>query len=341
MTELNTNTYMLFIGTSIAFLTSLALTLWVKSKARLDAPNHRSSHTQPTPTGGGLGIAVCACGALLWLGATHNYDYYGGALGIALLAYTSWRDDAAPLSPQLRLLVQLFAACAATIPFLVNSPVPAYVWPLIVLALMWLINLYNFMDGTDGIAGIQGLILTLGLLLIHPSITDQTLMLLAVSSAAILAFLMFNWPPARIFMGDVGSTVLGLFFGLILLTASNSLQQLAAGVILLAGFITDASWTLAVRLLTRQRVWEAHRLHYYQKMARKSSSHKAPLATYVLLGTLVQWPLAFGAIHADGRHWIIYLTAAITVHFIACWYYKAGLQEQPMAPPRPTHQLKG
>ncbi|UTA49551.1 hypothetical protein L1F30_08435 [Simiduia sp. 21SJ11W-1] len=261
------------------------------------------------------------------LTATNGAPYLGCGLGVALLAFTSWRDDTHPLSPQLRLLVQLISASLACLPLLFSINVNPLWGAAVVLGIMWLINLYNFMDGTDALAGAQGLIFTLGVLMLFPEYGSAEALLLIVTSSAITAFLIFNWPPAKIFMGDVGSTVLGLIFGFITLQIAETFNQLAACLILLAGFITDASWTLAARFLNRQRVWEAHRLHYYQKMARKFASHKAPLATYLLLGALVQWPLALGALHATSWYWTLYLLAAITIHALLCWQYRAGLTD--------------
>lgn len=317
-----------------AFLVSLLITCGVKKLARLDRPNHRSSHQTPTPTGGGLGIAICFLATLIYLGtSTAGMAFWACAGGVVLLAAISWIDDQVPLNPLIRLLVQSLAAASA-LPLLYHLDVNLLWWPGVVVAIMWLINLYNFMDGTDGLASTQALIFSLGTLLLFPSLDQPETLLLVAAGAAGLGFLLFNWPPASIFMGDVGSTVLGLTFGIILILITDSITTLASGLILLSGFITDASYTLCVRFLTGQRIWQAHRSHYYQKMARQRGTHYAPLLSYLIIGALVQWPLAFLAARAESQIWILYLVVAITVHGLLCVMYKAGCPDNTAHPAR-------
>ncbi|AFU97763.1 MraY family glycosyltransferase [Simiduia agarivorans] len=306
------------------FLLSLLVTYAVKKLARLDQPNHRSSHHTPTPTGGGLGIVLAFLCTLLYIGASQYSAVYAlCAAGITLLAFVSWLDDQTPLSAQTRLLVQAIAA-SSTLPLLYELGVNHWWWPCVVLAMMWLINLYNFMDGTDGLAAAQALVFCLGALLVLPSPSLPLQLLLIAGCAATSGFLVFNWPPARIFMGDVGSTVIGLVFGIILILIAENITTLIGGLILLAGFITDASYTLFVRFITGQRISQAHRTHYYQKMAFSKGTHYAPLLSYLIIGALVQWPLAFLAMRAESQIWILYLAGAITVHGLFCVIYKAG-----------------
>lgn len=266
----------------------------------VQAPNARSSHTVPTPSGGGIGIALG--GAIATLYAAPLVP--GPALAtlvasLALAAIGLW-DDRRPLRPALRLAAQavlwggviLWAAPGLAGPLLL---------PLLLVAGVYWINLFNFMDGIDGLAGVEAAFLLLGgaalALFSEPALlADPRLAWMAGVAAATLGFLVLNWPPARIFMGDVGSTYLGLMISaLALLTVAWGWLDLWQWLILAALFVTDASVTLVRRLLGGARVFEAHRGHAYQVLARRWRSHRR--VTLLYLATNVIWllPLALWA----------------------------------------------
>lgn len=248
----------------------------------LDRPNERSSHTVPTPRGGG--IAVIAAILAAWLALTG-----AGALpprlltiaaGALLLAVVSWRDDRRGLSPAVRLLAQ-FAAVGLGVwalsggaifqgwlPPLLDRAAAALLW-------VWFVNLFNFMDGIDGLAGSEaaaiggGLTLTAGFgVAADPG--------LAVAAAAVatasLGFLRWNRAPARVFLGDVGSVPLGYLLGFLLLDAAARGHPWLA-LILPLYFLADATITLLRRLLRGERVWQAHREHFYQQAVRRGLGH--------------------------------------------------------------------
>ncbi|HEX5453304.1 MAG TPA: glycosyltransferase family 4 protein [Stellaceae bacterium] len=254
----------------------------MRRAAVLDRPNERSSHTVPTPRGGG--IAVIAAILAAWLALTG-----AGALpprlltiaaGALLLAVVSWRDDRRGLSPAVRLLAQ-FAAVGLGVwalsggaifqgwlPPLLDRAAAALLW-------VWFVNLFNFMDGIDGLAGSEaaaiggGLTLTAGFgVAADPG--------LAVAAAAVatasLGFLRWNRAPARVFLGDVGSVPLGYLLGFLLLDAAARGHPWLA-LILPLYFLADATITLLRRLLRGERVWQAHREHFYQQAVRRGLGH--------------------------------------------------------------------
>lgn len=233
----------------------------------LDHPNQRSLHERPTPHGGGAGIvmALLVIGALLKVPAT----ILSMVLGLALL---SLLDDAMPLPFWLRLAFHL--AAAAVVCGLIG--LPAWLWPVAMLAVAWMTNLYNFMDGADGLAGCQGVAgfaaYAAGFALAGDNVLAAWC---AAAAAACAGFLFFNWPPARIFMGDAGSIPLGfLAGGLGVWGAWAGNWPLWFPFLAFAPFVLDASVTLARRAITGQRVWEAHRDHYYQRMVQLGFGHR-------------------------------------------------------------------
>ena len=263
-----------------------ALTVWLLSRGRaarlaLDHPNARSLHSTPIPRTGGLGIVAGVAVAWSLIGIPLPTALWGGA---ALLAALSFADDRYGLPTGVRFLAHGLAAL-----WLVASLASA--WPLwlcllAVLAIVWMTNLYNFMDGADGLAGGMALFgfgfLTLAAVLQGQPQTAPAL--LAVSAAA-LGFLLFNLPPARVFMGDAGSISLGFVAaGAGLLGVVQGMWPLSFPVLVFLPFIADASVTLLRRGLRGEKIWRAHKEHYYQRLIRMGWSHrKTALAEYGLM----------------------------------------------------------
>jgi len=241
----------------------------------LDRPNERSLHRQPVPRSGGLAIAAGVGAAVafsplpfaLWV-----------ALGAALaLAAISLLDDILTLSTQLRLAAHLGAA-AATVALAIGSD-GAISFVLLALELAWSANLYNFMDGADGLAGGMALFgfgayAVAGRLAGDPALAS----LCAVIAISSCVFLAANFPPAKIFMGDVGSVPLGFLAGALgLLGWRSGAWPLWFPMLVFAPFACDATLTLVKRLARRERVWQAHREHYYQRLVRMGFDHRGTL----------------------------------------------------------------
>ncbi len=243
----------------------------------LDRPNERSSHHVATPRGGG--IAVIGSVLLAWIVLVRTELVPSGVSGIALgavfLAAVSWLDDLRGLSPVVRLLAQ--AAAVAIGVFALPGPQNAFYLAAIGPVWIWWINLFNFMDGIDGLAGSEAGAIGAGLLLfarIGVGNDPALQMLSATVIGAAAGFLVWNWSPARIFLGDVGSVPLGYVLGFLLLDLANRGWWKIA-LILPLYFLADATITLARRLLRGERVWQAHREHFYQQAVRRGLGHAA------------------------------------------------------------------
>lgn len=278
---------LLFIAVALAALTATGMLLPVlRTRAILDHPNDRSSHDVPTPKGGG--IAVVGVVLTMWTG----FGLYSGAdifitwvlpAAALALALLSWVDDLRGLPALVRLLSQI-AIVAITLmlrptaePFFHGLLPPAL--DLIVAGLLWVwfINLFNFMDGIDGITGVEVVVIGLGIGLIGGEILGIIL------AAGAFGFLKWNWHPARVFMGDVGSVPLGFLLGWLLLgLASDGLW--AAALILPSYYLADATVTLVRRGLRGEKVWQAHREHAYQKAVQRGLSHATVSGAVFCLG---------------------------------------------------------
>ncbi len=264
------------------------LAQWVQTQAGslglVQLPNHRSSHVVPTPHGGGLGIVCAASVAGLCIAAGLNWQtgFYWLGLGLVLAAL-ALKNDIQHVAAKLRFTVQALA-CAAVVWLLWPLPPLALpgltltgAWLALVLWLggVWWMNLFNFMDGIDGLAALQAIYMLLaavGLMALHVpnSLTEPALLWMLCIAAATLGFLMLNWAPAKIFMGDVGSIWLAfVLFALGLVCIQNQGMNYAACAVLGAVFVSDATVTLCTRLLRGQPWYEAHRSHAYQRLSRR------------------------------------------------------------------------
>jgi UDP-N-acetylmuramyl pentapeptide phosphotransferase/UDP-N-acetylglucosamine-1-phosphate transferase len=250
----------------------------------LDLPNERSSHVAPTPRGGGIAITGTIAAAWLGLCAAGLLKPVSAAIALDMagLAAVSWIDDLRGLSPGLRLLAQ-FAAVATGILVLPQGDLFQGWLPhgldriAIALIWVWFLNLFNFMDGIDGLAASEAVSIGVGLVLVVSFGVARDLGLSAPGAAiaaAALGFLVWNWTPARIFMGDVGSVPLGYVLGYLLLRMAMDGWWKAA-LILPLYFLTDATLTLLRRLSRGEKIWQAHREHFYQRAVQNGLGHDA------------------------------------------------------------------
>lgn len=289
------------------FLTYV-LRRYALSRSIIDIPNARSSHTVPTPRGGGVAIVLtfltvlpllAASGMLPW---SHAWAMIGAGGIIAVLGFL---DDHGHIAARWRLLGHVIASLWALL-WLGGLPaVTVFGWQLqlgwlgnvlALLYLVWLLNLYNFMDGIDGLASIEAITVCLGACLLYWLDGYTGLMWASLlMAAAVAGFLYWNFPPAKIFMGDAGSGFLGIILGVLSLQAAwASPSLLWAWLILLGVFIVDATFTLLRRLLRGDRVYEAHRSHAYQFASRQFGQH-LPVTVGVLLINML-WLLPWAAV---------------------------------------------
>ena len=256
----------------------------------LDHPNARSSHTAATPRGGGLAPvgAVLGVWAALIIAGSVRPSAAAVVLGAVLLAAISWLDDVRSLSPVLRLSVHTAAVAVGLFALPAPPNPPLLYYAAYGLLWVWWLNLFNFMDGIDGIAGSEAAAIGAGLWLfagVGRGIDLPMALLAAGIVGAALGFLGSNWAPARVFLGDVGSTGLGYLSGFLLLDLAASGHWQTA-LILPLYFLADATITLGRRLLRGERVWQAHREHFYQLAVRRGRGHAA-IVRHVIAADLV------------------------------------------------------
>jgi Fuc2NAc and GlcNAc transferase len=304
----------LAVISSIVFLGSFLMSYLIQQHGiklgLADIPNDRSSHSIPTPKGGGIGIfanfilATVAFSSLGWIQQQWTLSLAVGGMfvfGIGLL------DDISPLKPKFRLIVH-FIAALWIMTFVVQSLNGIYVIDLGVTKLQgmflcgifsllfigWMVNLYNFMDGTDGQAGTIGVVVSILLTGFAAWKGHESVVLYLVFSCALLGFLVFNLPPAKIFLGDCGSTFVGFVFGaLALLGEFRGGIPLLITVTLLSGFIVDATYTLIARLLSGYRPFEPHRNFGFHRLLARGYSPVQITSSHVFLILIWNAPLAY------------------------------------------------
>lgn len=246
-------------------------------KHLLDQPNSRSLHDQAVPRIGGLGILAGVLVSTLLFGSSLPWTIW---CALALVVGISLLDDLGSVSAAVRLPVHLLAGGLMAWTAL---PLAPWVYVLLLaIALAWMINLYNFMDGSDGLAGMQAVIgFGAMALAAHVGGDPGVAVTCAALAGSALGFLLFNWPPARIFMGDAGSTALGALAGGIgAWGVYRGLWLAPFPVFAFFPFVFDASVTLADRIWRRQRVWQAHREHAYQRLNLNGYGHRNTALAY-------------------------------------------------------------
>lgn len=297
-------------------------------------PNHRSSHVAPTPHGGGLGIVMGGSFAGLWLswqsGSASGFAITGLALALAVVGFI---DDIRHLPARLRFAVQLAVCGGLLLALGVITPMNDTAPPLsggqvlfavlLLVAGTWWINLFNFMDGIDGLAGSQAVFMVLaGAALSGISNTasgeSATVAWMLSIAAATAGFLMLNWPPAKIFMGDVGSTYLAfMILAFALMTVKAGWLGYEPWLILGAVFLADTTVTLMRRMLAGERWSEAHRSHAYQQLARRLGAHRPVTLFAMMINTVWLAPLAWASIVYPSWGWSLVFMAYLPLVVMA------------------------
>lgn len=246
----------------------------------MDHPNDRSLHVRPTPRIGGLGIMAGLAICVLLLRPEGVFVLTLVALGLCVL---SLLDDLRGLSVRIRFAAH---AIAAGVALYVLPDLPGWSWWLLLPVLVWMTNLYNFMDGSDGLAGGMALFgfASYGIAAWLGGAESFAFLAWGVAAAA-AGFLLFNFPPARVFMGDAGSIPLGYLAAALGLAGwSTGLWPIVFPLLVFSPFIVDASLTLLRRLLRGEKIWQAHRSHYYQRLVRMGWSHRRlAIAEYIVM----------------------------------------------------------
>lgn len=295
---------------------------WVQAARVLAQPEARSSHTTPTPVGGGLAVMA----VIVTVGAVQAVHHARADLAVLMaaatgLAFLSWADDRRGLSPLTRLIAQA-AAVAAGLAVLGPADLAFQgllpLWldrTLLLLAWLWFVNVTNFIDGIDGITGSLTAMTGLGIILVALAAGhDPAVPLLAAAAGgASLGFLVWNWHPARIFLGDVGSVPLGYVVGgLLILLACRG--EWAAALILPAYALGDATLTLLRRLLRGVRIWKPHREHFYQRAVQGGLSHAAVVRRVLAVqAVLVLLAAASLILPQSGQAPLVALAAAVVL----------------------------
>ncbi|TBN43367.1 glycosyltransferase family 4 protein [Pseudomonas sp. BGI-2] len=325
----------------------LAITLtWVLRRyalhrSVLDIPNTRSSHSVPTPRGGGVAIVISYLVGLLFLamGGGLSWSVTWALAGAGLIvAVLGFLDDHGHIAARWRLLGHFSAAIWALLwlggmpPIIIFGFDFEIIWLLNLvggLYLVWMLNLYNFMDGIDGVASVQAISVCVSACVIYwLSGYEELIWAPLLLSMAVLGFLYWNFPPARIFMGDAGSGFLGVILGVLSLQAARELPSLLwVWLILMGVFIVDATFTLIRRLLRGEKVYEAHRSHAYQFAARKFGKHLPVTITVGAINILWLLPVAICVILLDIDGFIGLIIAYIPLVLLAVKYH-SGTSEK-------------
>jgi len=309
----------------LIFIISFSLTYFVRKwaihKSILDVPNERSSHSIPTPRVGGIAIAIAWFIGLLYFHFSNEIDkqLFLALLSGMPLAIIGILDDILNLKPGLRFLIQLFSAGLALF-FLSGLQILDFglfsiesQWLLIpigLIAIIWAVNLFNFLDGIDGYISTEVIFICIAYFVIF---RENITLILAL---AVLGFLIWNWPKAKIFMGDVGSTLLGFTIAILAIYYQNETEiSIIVSLILTSVFWFDATITLLRRIKNKEKLNEAHRKHAYQRIVQAGFSHQKTVI-WALALNIVGFGLAWLAIRFENWNWLFLVIDLFLLLFV-------------------------
>lgn len=313
----------------IFFILAFGFTYFMRAYALkkniIDNPNERSSHSIPTPRGGGVAVVGSYLLALVTLMYSQQLALHTGFVLMAagfVIALLGFLDDHGHINSMLRLAIHFLVAIAVVVSLggfsevtIFNGVQIGFIANIIaVLFLVWLLNLYNFMDGINGIASVEAITTTVSMailyLLLNTSLNSEILWLLA---ACVFGFLLWNFPKAKIFMGDACSGFLGLTLGILALIAlKENLALFCAWIICLGVFVVDATYTLIKRVLNGHKMYDAHRSHSYQILSRKWGSHTPVTLVVAVINLFWLFPIAYITVTQN----IIYPEIAVLIAYI-------------------------
>lgn len=314
--------------------------VYALKKNIIDNPNERSSHSIPTPRGGGVAVVVSyILGVILLI----YLDYLSQQIGLTLIvsgfiiALLGFFDDHGHINSMFRLAIHFMVAIGVVVSLggfsevkIFNNFLLGFSANIIaVLFLVWLLNLYNFMDGINGIASVEAITTLMSMAVIYFIFNIQlNIEILWLLSACAFGFLLWNFPKAKIFMGDACSGFLGLTLGILALIAlKENLALFCAWIICLGVFIVDATFTLVRRVSSGYKMYDAHRSHSYQILSRKWNSHTP--VTLLVAGINILWllPVAYWTVTLSNYPEVGVLIAYLPLIMIVI-YSKAGVSDE-------------
>lgn len=331
--------WMLLASFLISFLLTGYMRHYALKKNIIDNPNERSSHTIPTPRGGGVSIVITFLSFLVLLMFTQHIPISTGLIllcsgfGIAVLGFL---DDHGHINSMLRLAIHFIIAIAVVFALGGFSEVALFNGTLhlgrfaniiAVLFLVWLLNLYNFMDGINGIASVEAITTTISLAIIYLLFSSSlSIELLLTLAASVFGFMLWNFPKARIFMGDAGSGFLGMTLGVLALMALQVDAALfCAWIICLGVFVVDATFTLIRRVTNGHKMYDAHRSHAYQYASRRYG-HTTVTISVLLINLCWLAPVAYLASQRVLMPEVLLLIAYLPLILLAL-FFSAGKTE--------------
>jgi UDP-N-acetylmuramyl pentapeptide phosphotransferase/UDP-N-acetylglucosamine-1-phosphate transferase len=315
------------VAVALAAALSFALTgiamIYARRRRLFDYPGERHSHTRVTPRGGGAGLVAAFILASIFFNPWGPADWWLTAAlpCLLVLAVTGWWDDHTSLSVRFRFLVQLTVSvcliwCATDAGWLHG------IFRMVIggLFVLWMINLYNFMDGSNGMAGFQGVFVSIVLASLFYLAGDLPMAMAALLLTACCAgFLPWNLGQAKVFLGDVGSLSLGFIFAALLIYGSGTgAFSYAIALMVMLLFLTDAGLTLLWRVIRGERWYNAHRQHLYQRMIAQGWTHGRVLLFYQAINALLILPGIMIAVRFPAWDWAVAI--ASTLMFIVGWH---------------------
>lgn len=329
----------------IFFILTFSMTYFMRvyalKKNIIDNPNERSSHSIPTPRGGGVAVVVSyILGVMLLI----YLDYLSQQIGLTLIvsgfiiALLGFFDDHGHINSMFRLAIHFMVAIGVVVSLggfsevkIFNNFLLGFSANIIaVLFLVWLLNLYNFMDGINGIASVEAITTLMSMVVIYFIFNIQlNIEILWLLSACAFGFLLWNFPKAKIFMGDACSGFLGLTLGILALIAlKENLALFCAWIICLGVFIVDATFTLIRRVLGGYKMYDAHRSHAYQILSRKLSSHTPVTIAVALVNILWLLPVAYWTVNTEFNYPEFGVLVAYLPLILVTIYLKAGASNE-------------
>ena len=306
----------------LSFLFTGFATRYARWRGLIDHPGERHSHSVATPRGGGIGLMLAlVLATILFFPDVEGFWTDALLPGMAVLSLLGWWDDHRSLSARFRFLVQL-AVSIALLAYVVASGWSGHMIALVAagLTLLWMTNLYNFMDGSNGMVGAQGVFASAMLCwLFYSSGLVELAAASAMVGAACLGFLPWNLGRAKVFMGDVGSVALGFCFGsLLIYGVVNGSFDLPVALLIMVLFLIDASLTLLKRVIRGEQWYNPHRQHLYQQLIASGWTHGRVLFLYQAINLMLVVPGIIVAVRYPALAWVV--TLALVLAFGTGWY---------------------